>query len=58
MRLEEIGSSISDNQYILQILNNMTDDNDLHLAMMEKSVTDKSNPLIDRKIEWREFKLQ
>jgi hypothetical protein len=45
MRLEELGSSISDNQFILHILNNMTDDYDLQLAMMEKRVTDKSNPL-------------
>jgi hypothetical protein len=45
MRLEELGSSISDNQFILHILNNMTDDCDLQLAMMEKRVTEKSNPL-------------
>jgi hypothetical protein len=45
MRLEELGSSISDNQFILHILNNMTEDNDLQIAMMEKKVTDKSNPL-------------
>jgi hypothetical protein len=41
MRLEELGSSISDNQFILHILNNMTEDYDLQLAMMEKRVTDK-----------------
>jgi uncharacterized coiled-coil protein SlyX len=45
MRLEELGSRISDNQFTLHILNNMTDDYDLQLAMMEKRVTDKSNPL-------------
>jgi hypothetical protein len=45
MRLEELGSSISDNQFILHILNNMTDDYDLQLAMMNKRVTDKFNPL-------------
>jgi hypothetical protein len=45
MRLEELGSSISDNQFILHILNNMTEDYDLQVAMMEKRVTDKSNPL-------------
>jgi hypothetical protein len=45
MRLEELGSSISDNQFILHIFNNMTDDYDLQLAMMEKRVTDKSNTL-------------
>jgi hypothetical protein len=46
MRLEELGSSISDHQLILHILNNMTDDNDLQLAMIEKRVTYKSNLLI------------
>jgi hypothetical protein len=45
MRLEELGSSISDNQFILHILNNMTEDYDLQLAMMGKRVTEKSNPL-------------
>jgi hypothetical protein len=50
MRLEELRSSISDNQFILQILNNMTEDYDLQLAMMEKRVTDKSNPLTIDKI--------
>jgi hypothetical protein len=50
MRLEELRSSISDNQFILHILNNMTDDYDLQLAMMEKRVMDKSNPLIIDKI--------
>jgi hypothetical protein len=45
MRLEELGSSISDNQFILHILNNMTDDYDLQVTIMEKRVTDKSNPL-------------
>jgi hypothetical protein len=43
--LEELQSSISDNQLILHVFNNMTDDHDLQLAMMEKRVTDKSNPL-------------
>jgi hypothetical protein len=45
MKLEELGSSISDNQFILHIIDNMTDYYDLQLAMMEKRVTDKSNPL-------------
>jgi hypothetical protein len=36
MRLEELGSIISENQFILHILNNMTDDYYLQLTMMEK----------------------
>jgi hypothetical protein len=45
MRLEELGLSIPGNQFILHILNNMTDDYDLQLTMMEKRVMDKSNLL-------------
>jgi hypothetical protein len=41
MRLEESGSSISNNEFMLHILNNMTDDFNLQLAMMEKRVMDK-----------------
>jgi hypothetical protein len=50
MRLEELGSSISDNQFILHVFNNMTGDYDLQHAMTEKRVTDKSNPLTIDKI--------
>jgi hypothetical protein len=45
MRIEELGSRISDNQFIFHTLNNMTDDYDLQFSMMEKRVSDKSNAL-------------
>jgi hypothetical protein len=45
MKLEELGSSISENQFILHILNNLTKYYDLQLAMIEKRVMGKSNPL-------------
>jgi gag-polypeptide of LTR copia-type len=45
MKLDELGSSISENQCILHILNNLTADYDLQLAMMEKRLNDKMNPL-------------
>jgi hypothetical protein len=45
MKLDELGSSISENQFILHILNNMTANYDLQLAMMEKRINDKINPL-------------
>jgi hypothetical protein len=45
LRLEELGSSISDNQLILHVLNKMTNNNHLKLAMMEKRIMNKSNPL-------------
>jgi hypothetical protein len=51
MRIEELGFSTFDNQFILNILNNMMDDHDLQLAMMEKRVTDKSNPLTVNEFE-------
>jgi hypothetical protein len=57
MRLEDLGSSISDNQFILHILNKMTKDHDLQLAMMEKRVMDISNPLTIVKI-WDDFSLR
>jgi hypothetical protein len=37
----ELGSSISETQFILHILNNMTADYNLQLAMMEKRLNDK-----------------
>jgi hypothetical protein len=40
MKLEEIGSSITDNQFMIHILNNMTSDYDLQLALMEKRIND------------------
>jgi gag-polypeptide of LTR copia-type/Zinc knuckle len=45
MKLDELGSSISENQFILHFLNNMTADYDLQLAMKEKRFNDKMNPL-------------
>jgi hypothetical protein len=41
MKLDELGSSISENQFILHTLNNMTANCDLQLAMMEKRINDK-----------------
>jgi DNA-binding cell septation regulator SpoVG len=50
MRVEELGSYISDNQFILHIINNMMNDYDLQLAMTEKKVKDKSTLLIVNEI--------
>jgi hypothetical protein len=57
MKVEELESSISDNQFILHILNNMTDVYVLQLAMMEKRVTDKSNLLTIDEI-WDDLSLR
>jgi hypothetical protein len=45
MKLKVLGSIIRDNHFILHILINMTSDCDLQLAMMEKCVNDKFNPI-------------
>jgi hypothetical protein len=36
MKLEDMGSSISINQCMIHVLNNLTSDHDLQLALMEK----------------------
>ena len=45
MKFEELGSGITDNQFMIHILNNMTSDYDLQLAMMEKRINGTLNPL-------------
>jgi hypothetical protein len=45
MKLDELGLSIFENPFILHILNNLTADYNLQLAMMEKRLNDKMNPL-------------
>jgi gag-polypeptide of LTR copia-type len=45
IRLEEMGSSISDDQFMIHILNNLTLDYELQLALMERWVGDKEKSL-------------
>jgi hypothetical protein len=48
MKLEELGSSITDNQFMIHILNKMTLDYDLQLALMElmeRQINHKLSPL-------------
>jgi Reverse transcriptase (RNA-dependent DNA polymerase) len=40
-----MGSSISENQFMIHILNNLTADYDLQLALLERRIGDKDNPL-------------
>jgi gag-polypeptide of LTR copia-type len=40
VRLEDMGSTISDNQFMIHILNNLTTHYDLQLALMEKRIGD------------------
>ena len=45
VRLDDMGSSISENQFMIHILNNLTADYDLQLALLERRIGDKDNPL-------------
>jgi hypothetical protein len=45
MKLEELESIIINNQLMIHILNKMISDYDLQLAIMEKHINDKVNPL-------------
>jgi hypothetical protein len=45
VRLDDLGSSILENQFMIHILNNLTADYDLQLAMLERRIGDKENPL-------------
>ena len=40
-----MGSNISDDQFMIHILNNLTSDYDLQLALIERRVDDKEKPL-------------
>jgi hypothetical protein len=44
IRLEDMGSTISDNQFMIHVLNNLTTDYDLQLALMENRVGDSEKP--------------
>ena len=51
VRLEDMGSSISDNQFMIHMLNNLTSDYELQLALMEKRVGDAEKPLTVEEIK-------
>jgi hypothetical protein len=42
---ESMGSWITENQFMIHILNNLTSDYDLQLALMERRVDDADKPL-------------
>jgi gag-polypeptide of LTR copia-type/Zinc knuckle len=45
VRLDDMGSSISENQFMIHVLNNLTSDYDLQLALMEKRIGDVEKAL-------------
>jgi hypothetical protein len=51
VRLEDMGSSILDNQFMIHMLNNLTSINELQLALMEKRVSDAEKPLTVEEIK-------
>jgi hypothetical protein len=47
VKFENMGSCITENQFMIHILNNLTLDNDLQLTFMERRVGDADKPLTD-----------
>jgi hypothetical protein len=45
IKLKNMGSCINENQFMIHILNNLTSDYDLQLALMERRVVDADKPL-------------
>jgi hypothetical protein len=46
-----MGSNISDNQFMIHMLNNLTSDYEMQLALMEKRVGDAEKPLTFEEIK-------
>jgi hypothetical protein len=44
VKLDDIGSSILENQFMIHVLSNLTSEYDLQLAITEKRVGGKENP--------------
>jgi hypothetical protein len=45
IKIEELRSSITNNQFMTHVLNRMTSDYDLQLALVENHINNKLNPL-------------
>jgi hypothetical protein len=45
VRLDNMGSSISENQFMIDVSNNLTSEYDHQLALMEKIIAEKEKPL-------------
>jgi hypothetical protein len=45
IKVENMGSCTTENQFMIHILNNLTSDYDLQLALMERRVGDADKPL-------------
>ena len=45
VKVEVMGSSMTDEQFLIQVLNNLTNDYELQMTLMEKRIGSKTNPL-------------
>jgi gag-polypeptide of LTR copia-type len=45
IKLEVMGSSMTDDQFMVQVLNSLTGDYELQMLLLEKRIGDKMNPL-------------
>jgi hypothetical protein len=50
VRLDDMGSSISENQFMVHVLNNLSTDYNLQLALSEKRIGDKNKSVSVEKI--------
>jgi gag-polypeptide of LTR copia-type len=45
IKLETMGSNMTDDQFIVQVLNSLTSDYELQMLLLEKQIGSKDNPL-------------
>jgi len=45
MKLEDMGSAMTDDQYMIHVLKNLTSDYELQMVLLEKRIGNKTNPL-------------
>ena len=45
MKLEDMGSAMTDDQFMIHVLNNLTSDYELQMVLLEKRIGNKENPL-------------
>jgi gag-polypeptide of LTR copia-type len=57
IKLETMGSVMTDDQFIVQVLNSLTSDYELQMLLLEKQIGNKDNPLSIEELK-EEFNLQ
>jgi hypothetical protein len=45
VKLDAMGSSMTDDQFIIQVLNGLNSENELQMLLLEKQIGNKENPL-------------